>query len=162
MQTSCSSLFVSNHQFRICISFSQSLLASNVQTPGWRVVPFIALRVNVGLGGGRLKPANAPCVCLSNTAHKSLFCTFPSLSVWLTCKAKLLALEIMITNDLGFSEGLVQLMDIPVGPGCSESMAVPDGRGLRCGVTCVVKSLLTQEGECCCYSRGNKEVYGGC
>lgn len=45
---------------------------------------------------------------------------------------RLLALEIMITNDLGFSEGLLQLMDIPVGPGCSESMAVPD-----MGMTCV-------------------------
>lgn len=33
----------------------------------------------------------------------------------------------MITNDLVFSEGLGQLMDIPVDPGCSESMAVPNG-----------------------------------
>lgn len=39
---------------------------------------------------------------------------------------RLLALEITISSDLGFSEGLVQLMDVPVGPGCPESVAVPD------------------------------------
>lgn len=39
---------------------------------------------------------------------------------------KTFAVEIMITNDLGFSENLVQLRDVPVGPGCSESMAVLD------------------------------------
>lgn len=93
---------VRNHQFRICSSFSQGLLASNIQTLGWRVVPFVALWVNFGLGGGRLKPANAQCACLSNTAHKGLFCAFPSLSVWLTCKMRLLAFEITITNDLAF------------------------------------------------------------
>ena len=72
----------------------------------------------------------------------------------------LLAPEIMITNDLGFSEGLVRLMDIPVGPSCSESMAVPDGRDLCCGVTCVVKSLLTQEGECCRCSQETRRFTG--
>lgn len=64
------------------------------------------------------------CVCVSNIAHKS--CTFSSLSVWLTYKIRLWALEIVIINDLGFSEGLVPLMDIPVVPGCSDSMDMPD------------------------------------
>lgn len=67
------------------------------------------------------------CVCLSNIAHTSPSCTLPSLSVWLACKMRLLAFEIMITNDLVFSEGLAQLMGIPFGPGYSESMAVRDG-----------------------------------
>lgn len=102
IQRSCLFLFVSYHQFRICIFLSQSLLASNVRT----TVPFIALWVIFGLGGGRLKPANAMRACLSNITHRSLFCTFPSISVWLTCKMRLLALEI-ITTGLGFSEGLV-------------------------------------------------------
>lgn len=63
-------------------------------------------------------------MCLSNTAHKSLFCTFSSLSVWMNLQNETFDLEIMITDDLGFSENLVQLRDIPVGPDCSESMAV--------------------------------------
>lgn len=44
--------------------------------------------------------------------------------MWMNLQNETFDLEIMITDDLGFSENLVQLRDIPVGPDCSESMAV--------------------------------------
>lgn len=49
---------------------------------------------------------------------------------------RLLAFEIMITNDLVFSEGLAQLMDVPFDPGYSESMAVRDGVMIGVAVWC--------------------------
>lgn len=143
---------VSNHQFRICISFSQSLLASNIQTPGWRVVPFVVLWVNFGLGGGRLKPANAPCACLSNTAHKGLFCDFPSLSVWLTCKMRLLAFEITITNDLALLKVLYSWWTFLLALTALKAWLCPRGGWLV--LWCDVGSEIppySGGGECCRY-----------
>lgn len=70
------------------------------------------------------------------------------LSFCLTWKMRLLTLEMVITSDLDFFEGLVQLMDIPVGSSCSKSLAVPDG-----DIICVVCSQIPSE-------LGNKEVLG--
>lgn len=41
----------------------------------------------------------------------------------------------VITSDLDFFEGLVQLMDIPVGSSCCKSLSVPDG-DMICVVVC--------------------------
>jgi len=53
-------------------------------------------------------------------------------------------------------------MDIPVGLGCSEGVAVPDvgGDDWCHGVMWVVKSLLTQERECSRYPQETARFMG--
>lgn len=76
-----SSLFVRS-QVWICFFSYWSLLMSNIQTPGWRVIPSVALWVNFGLWGDRRKCSM--CVCVSAIALESHFCTFLLfLSGWL-------------------------------------------------------------------------------
>lgn len=73
------------------------------------------------------------CVCL--TLHTKVPFTLSFLSICLTWKMGLLTLEMVITSDLDFFEGLVQLMAIPVGFSCSKSLAVPD-EDMICVVVC--------------------------
>lgn len=117
MLTSLLSLFVSNCQYQICISFSQSLSASSGQPPCWRQVPFITLWVNF-----TLEDSNQPMlhvhVCL--IFHAKVPFALP-LSFCLTWKMRLLPLEMVITSDLDFFEAAT---DIPVGSSCSESLAL--------------------------------------
>lgn len=80
------------------------------------------------------------------------------LSVCLTLKMRLLTLEMVRTSDLGFFEGLVQLMDIPVGSSCSKSLAVPDG-DMICVVVCSGIPPELGAGMLLLPS-GSKEVYG--
>lgn len=153
--TSLLSLVVSNCQFQICISFSQSLSASN---PGWRQVPFITLWINFALEEWDSNQAVLH-VCVWYCTQKSLT-HFSFLSVCLTWKMRLLTLEMMITNDLDFFEGLVQLMDIPVGSSCSKSLTVPDG-DMICVVVCSRIPPELGTGVLLLPS-GKKAVYGGC
>lgn len=65
----------------------------------------------------------------------------------------------VITSDLDFSEGLVQLVDIPVGSNCSKSLSVPDG-DMICVLRC--SKIPPESGaEVLLLLSGNKEVYGG-
>lgn len=74
-----SSLFVRS-QVWICFFSYWSLLMSNMQTPGGRVIPSVALWINFGLWGDRRKCS----VCVSAIALESHFCTFLLfLSGWL-------------------------------------------------------------------------------
>lgn len=158
MQTSCSSLFVSNHQFWICISFSQNLLAFNVQTPGWRVVPFIALWVNSDLGGGRLKPASAPsvCVCLIKV------CLHFPLSL---CLANLWIETFGPWNHDNQWPCFFWRSRAVDGHSCWPWLlwkygCAQWGDDWCHGVMWVVKSLLTREGECCHYTQETGRFMG--
>lgn len=72
---------------------------------------------------------------------------------------RLMTLEMVTDSDLDFSEGHVQLMDIPVGCRCSKSLAVPDR-----DMICIVCNRIPPESGAglLLLPSGNKEVYGGC